>query len=111
MPLNIKDYATRELRLPRRTAVPLREMDLPTCKAALNHCVVGVIDLGSGDFLCFLRAAGFDFYCVAFAVESDYFYRIVFELAVGVERAAEYVHYVGHDFEVLEGFYCAPGRV
>lgn len=54
---------------------------------------------------------GFDFYCVAFAVESDYFYRIVFELAVGVERAAEYVHYVGHDFEVLEGFYCAPGRV
>ena len=53
----------------------------------------------------------FDFFSVAFAVESDYFYREVFELAVGVERAVEYVHYVGHDFEVLEGFYCAPGRV
>lgn len=44
--------------------------------------------------------AGFDLDCVAFAVESDYFYRVVFELAVGVERAVEYVHYVGHDFEV-----------
>lgn len=29
--------------------------------------------------------AGFDLDCVAFAVESDYFYRVVFELAVGVE--------------------------
>lgn len=67
--------------------------------------------LGSGDFLGFLGTAGFDFDCVAFVVESDYFYRVVFELAVGVERAVEYVHYVGHDFEVLEGFYCAPGRV
>lgn len=56
--------------------------------------------LGSGDFLGFLDTAGFDFDCVAFVVESDYFYRVVFELAVGVERAVEYVHYVGHDFEV-----------
>lgn len=36
--------------------------------------------------------------------ESDYFYRIVFELAVGVERATEYVSLRGVDFEVLEGF-------
>ena len=56
--------------------------------------------LGSGDFLGFLGTAGFDFDCVAFVVESDYFYRVVFELAVGVERAVEYVHYVSHDFEV-----------
>ena len=41
--------------------------------------------LGSGDFLGFLGTAGFDFDCVAFVVESDYFYRVVFELAVGVE--------------------------
>ena len=84
---------------------------LPTCEAALNHRVIDVIELSCGDFLGFLRAAGFHFFSVAVAVKSDYFYRIVFELAVGVERAVEYVHYVGHDFEVLEGFYCAPGRV
>ena len=48
--------------------------------------------------------AGFDLDCVAFAVESDYFYRVVFELAVGVERAVEYVHYVGHDFEIKRVF-------
>ena len=84
---------------------------LPTCEAALYHCVVGIFDLGSCDFLGFLGVAGFDLDCVALAVESDYFYREVFELAVGDERAVEYVHYVGHDFEVLEGFYCAPGRV
>ena len=78
---------------------------------ALNHCVIDVFVQGGCDFLCFLGVAGFHFFSVAFAVESDYFYREVFELAVGVERAAEYVHYVGHDFEVLEGFYCAPGRV
>ncbi len=56
--------------------------------------------MGGSDFLGFLGVAGFDFYCVAVTVESDYFYREVFELAVGVERAVEYVHYVGHDFEV-----------
>ena len=78
---------------------------------ALNHCVIDVVVLGCGDFLGFLCASGFHFFSVAFAVESDYFYREVFELAVGDERAVEYVHYVGHDFEVLEGFYCAPGRV
>ena len=32
--------------------------------------------LGSGDFLGFLGTAGFDFDCVAFVVESDYFYRV-----------------------------------
>ncbi len=76
------------------------ERFLPTCEAALYHCVVSIIDLGGCDFLGFLGVAGFDFYRVAVAVESDYFYREVFELAVGVERAVEYVHYVGHDFEV-----------
>lgn len=78
---------------------------------ALNHRVIDFIVKGSCDFLCFLGVTGFHFFSIAFAVESDYFYRKVFELAVGVERAVEYVHYVGHDFEVLEGFYCAPGRV
>ena len=78
---------------------------------ALNHRVIDVVVLRSCDFLCFLGIAGFHFFSVAFAIESDYFYREVFELAVGDERAVEYVHYVGHDFEVLEGFYCAPGRV
>ena len=87
-------------RLPRRTATLWGEKILPTCEAALNHRVIDVIKLSCGDFLGFLRAAGFDFYRVAVAVESDYFYREVFELAVGVERAVEYVHYVGHDFEV-----------
>ena len=46
---------------------------------------------GGCDFLCFLGVAGFHFFSVAFAVESDYFYREVFELAVGDERAVEYV--------------------
>ena len=87
------------------------EKILPTCEAALNHCVIDVVVLGCCDFLGFVGAAGFYFFRVAVAVESDYFYREVFELAVGVERAVEYVHYVGHDFEVLEGFTCAPGRV
>ena len=73
---------------------------LPTCEAALYHRVVGIIDLGGSDFLGFLGIAGFDLYRDAVAVESDYFYREVFELAVGVERAVEYVHYMGHDFEV-----------
>lgn len=76
------------------------KMTLPTCEAALNHRVIDVIELSCGDFLGFLCASGFHFFSVAVAVESDYFYRIVFELAVGVERAVEYVHYVGHDFEV-----------
>lgn len=76
------------------------EKILPTCEAALNHRVIDVVELSCGDFLGFLCAAGFHFFSVAVAVESDYFYRIVFELAVGVERAVEYVHYVGHDFEV-----------
>ena len=67
---------------------------------ALNHCVIDVFVQGGCDFLCFLGVTGFHFFSVAFAVESDYFYREVFELAVGVERAVEYVHYVGHDFEV-----------
>ena len=77
---------------------------LPTCEAALHHRVVGVFDLGGGDFLGFLGAAGFDFYRDAFAVESDYFYRVVFEGAVGVERAVEDVANVCHDFEVFGGF-------
>ena len=98
-------------RLPRRTACPLRKVILPTCETTLNHRVIDVFVLGCCDFLGFVGVAGFDFFRVAVAVESDYFHREVFELAVGVERAAEYVHYVGHDFEVLEGFYCAPGRV
>jgi len=84
---------------------------LPTCETALYHCVVYVVELGSCDFLCFLCAAGFDFCCEALAVESDYFYRIIFEGAVGVERAAEDVANVCHDFEVFEVFNCAPGRV
>lgn len=58
---------------------------LPTCEAALNHRVIDVVVLGCCDFLCFLGVAGFDFFSVAVAVESDYFYREVFELAVGVE--------------------------
>ncbi len=70
----------------------------------MNHCVVGILDLGGGDFLSFLGAAGFDFYRVAFSIESDYFYRVVFEGAVGVERTAEDVANVCHDFEVLGGF-------
>ena len=78
--------------------------DLPTCEAALNHCVIDVIELGGCDFLCLVCIAGFDFYRVAFAVESDYFHREVFEFAVGVERAAEDVANVCHDFEVFGGF-------
>ena len=58
---------------------------LPTCEAALNHRVIDVVVLGCCDFLSFLGGTGFDFFSVAFAVESDYFYREVFELAVGVE--------------------------
>ena len=73
---------------------------LPTCEAALNHRVIDVVVLRSCDFLCFLGIAGFHFFSVAFAIESDYFYREVFELAVGDERAVEYIHYVGHDFKV-----------
>lgn len=87
-------------------------MILPTCEAALNHRVIDVVVLGCCDFLCFLGGAGFDFFSVAVAVESDYFYRKVFELAVGVERAVEYVHYMGHDFEVFRGFLlCAGARL
>ena len=78
---------------------------------ALNHCVIDVFVQGSCELLCFLGVTGFHFFSVAFAVECDYFHREEFEIAVGDERAVEYVHYVGHDFEVLEGFYCAPGRV
>ena len=63
---------------------------LPTCEATLNHRVVGVLDFGSCDFLCFLGIAGFDFYRVAFAVESDYFYREVFEyLSLRLELSPE----------------------
>ena len=92
------------LRLPPADSHPLREERfLPTCKAALYHCVVGIFDLGSSDFLGFLGCAGFDLDCVAFAVESDYFYREVFEFAVGVERAADVAN-VCHDFEVFGGF-------
>lgn len=73
-------------------------MDLETCEAALNHCVIDVIESGGCDFLCLVCGAGFDFFDVAFAVESDYFHREVFEFAVGVERAAEDVANVCHDF-------------
>lgn len=58
--------------------------------------------VGSSDFLSFVGAAGFDFFDVAVAVESDDFDCVAFELAVGVEGAAVEVDYVGHDFEVLE---------
>ena len=81
MPSAAENARTRE-RLPRRTADPLRGMDLETCEAALNHCVIDVIESGGGDFLCLVCAAGFDFFDVAFAVESDYFHREVFEFAV-----------------------------
>ena len=80
------------------------EGGLPTCEAALNHRVIDVFVTGSCDFLCFLCAAGFDFFDEALAVESDYFYRKIFELAVGVERAVEDVANVCHDFEVFGGF-------
>lgn len=77
---------------------------LVTCEAALNHCVIDVLELGSGDFLSLVFIAGFDFYCVAVAVECDYFHCKVFVFAVGVERAAEDVcANVCHDFEVLGG--------
>ena len=65
---------------------------------ALNHRVIDFIVKGSCDFLCFLGVAGFHFFSVAFAVESDYFYREVFEIAIGVKRAAEVVANVCHDF-------------
>ena len=71
---------------------------------ALNHCVIDVFVQGGCDSLCFLGVAGFYFFSVAFAIESDYFYREVFELAVGVERAVEDVANVCHDFEVFGGF-------
>ena len=78
---------------------------LVTCEAALNHCVIDVLELESGDFLSLVFVAGFDFYCVAVAVECDYFHCEVFVFAVGVERAAEDVcTNVCHDFEVLGGF-------
>ena len=67
---------------------------------ALSHCVIDVFVQGCCDFLCFFGVTGFHCFSKALAVESDYFYREEFELAVGVERAVEYVHYVGHDFEV-----------
>ena len=52
---------------------------------ALNHCVIDILELGSGDFLSLVFIAGFDFYCVAVAVECDYFHCKVFVFAVGVE--------------------------
>ena len=42
---------------------------------------------------------------------GDYFYREEFEIEVGVERAAEVIANVCHDFEIFGGYYCAPGRV
>lgn len=81
--------------LHRRTACPLWEEDFTNLRyrealglsqePALNHRVIDVVVLRSCDFLCFLGIAGFHFFSVAFAIESDYFYREVFELAVGVE--------------------------
>lgn len=76
----------------------------PTCEAALNHCVVGVFDLGGGDFLCFLGVVGFDLLDDALAIKSDYFHCIVFEGAAGVERVVEDATNVCHDSEVFEGF-------
>lgn len=92
-------------------SLPFEGGVLPTCEAALNHRVIDVVVLGCCDFLCFLGGAGFDFFSVAFAIESDYFYREVFGLAVGVERVVEDAANVCHDFEVFGGFTCAPGRV
>ena len=70
---------------------------LIACEAALNHAVVGVVDLGSGHFLGFLRCAGFDFYDDALVVESDYFDSPELEGVVGVERGGCDVHYVCHN--------------
>lgn len=50
---------------------------------------------GSGNFLSFPGITGFYIFSVSFAVESYYFYREVFGLAVEVERIIEYVSYVG----------------
>ena len=88
-----------------RTAYPLGGGFLVTCEAALNHCVIDVLELGGCDFLCLVCVTGFDFHRVAVAVESDYFHREVFVSAIVVERAAEDVcANVCHDFEVLGGF-------
>ena len=78
--------------------------DLETCQAALNHCVIDVVEHRIGDFLSLICGAGFDFFTVAFVVESDYLHWEVFEFAIGVERAAEVVANVGHDFWSLRGF-------
>lgn len=66
---------------------------------ALNHCVVGILYLGCGHFLCFVGGAGNYIYYFAFAVEGDNLYHIFFEAAVFVEGDAANVC---HDFEVLE---------
>ena len=74
MPSAAENARQRE-RLPRRTATLWEgEGGLPTCEAALNHRVIDVLVSGSCDFLCFLCAAGFDFFDEALAVESDYFH-------------------------------------
>jgi len=78
----------------------------------LNHRVVGIGDFGCGLCLCFLGAVGLYIDDFAFAVEGDNLDHILFEVVVGVERSGcGIVHYMCHDFEVLEGFYCAPERV
>ena len=87
--------------------MPFGEGLLPTL--TLNHSLRR-LDLGRFLFLYF-HGYGLHGRGVPLSPSSDYFHCEVFVFAVGVERAVEYVHYVGHDFEVLEGFYCAPGRV
>lgn len=92
-PMTAEVMATNEQgqRLPLRGSLPFEELDLPTYEATLDHCVIDVLVEGSCDFLGFVGVVGFYFFDVAVAVEGDYFYRVVFELAVGKERAVEYV--------------------
>lgn len=66
----------------------------------LNHRVVGIGDFGCGLSLSFLGAVGFDIDDFALAVEGDNLDHILHEVVVGVERTAEVVANVCHDFEV-----------
>ena len=71
----------------------------------LNHCVVCVFDEGCCLSLSFFSVFGFDFKCVAFAVESDNFYSVRAELVVVVGREEVWVgKYSSHNFEVFMRF-------
>ncbi len=50
---------------------------------ALNHCVVGVFDVGESDFDGFLLAVGFHIFDDGLAVEGDDFYLILLDGLAG----------------------------